>query len=59
MHNYLTTRDVAARLGVSIATVNRWAATGKLPTATKLEGRTGPRLFDPVEVDAFREGWAA
>ena len=28
---YLTTDEVAAMLGVSVATVKRWAASGELP----------------------------
>lgn len=37
-------------LGVSRATVNRYAASGNLP-ARKLGGRTGPYLFERGDVE--------
>jgi predicted site-specific integrase-resolvase len=48
---YLTTRQVAARLGVDVATVSRWAGRGLLPYAVKVPGRTGAYLFDPGVID--------
>ena len=52
----LTAEQVAARVGKTESTVNRWAKSGKLPAAQKLPGRTGPNLFDPAVVSAFMEG---
>lgn len=52
--NLLTTAEVAALLGTSVATVNRWAAAGKLPVAHSLPGIRGARLFDRSDVEALR-----
>lgn len=49
----LTTRQVAERRGVTVATVNRWADTGRLPIAQKLPGLTGANLFNPADVERF------
>lgn len=47
-------RDVATLLGVSRATVNRWAAEGQLkPVGTV--GVRGVRVFDRAEVEALAE----
>lgn len=51
----LTTAQVAERIDKTISTVNRWAATGKLPVAHKLPGRTGVNLFDPAVVDEVQK----
>ena len=57
----MTTAQVAARLGVTVTTVNRWAADGTLPVARKLPGRTGANLYAPADVEALvtRKGSAA
>ena len=49
----LTAAQVAERLGVTVRTVTRWADSGRLPTAMKLPGATGPRLFHATDVDAL------
>ena len=47
-------RDVATLLGVSRATVNRWAAEGQLkPVGTV--GVRGVRVFDLAEIEALAE----
>ena len=51
---YLTTKQVAERLGKSIATVKRMAADGRLPYAVKVPGDTGAYLFDPADIEAQR-----
>lgn len=38
--------EAAEILGVSIATVARWAESGKLPAIRKLPGRTGVWIFN-------------
>ncbi len=38
--------EAAAVLGISPATVTRWAASGKLPYLRKLPGKTGAFVFD-------------
>ena len=53
-HTYLTTEQVAKRLGISTATVKRMAADGRLPYAVKVPTDTGAYLFDP-DVIAERE----
>lgn len=47
----LTTRQVAERLRVTVATVNRWADTDRLPVAQKLPGITGANLFHSADVE--------
>lgn len=41
-------------LGVSPATVNRWAAAGRVAPAVELPGRTGARLFLRSDVESLR-----
>ena len=45
---YMTTQDVARRLGVAAATVRQLANNGKLP-ATRTFG--GTRLYEATDVD--------
>jgi excisionase family DNA binding protein len=49
----ITTHTAAALIGVSVATVKRLVAAGELPTAHKLEGRTGAHLFTREAVTAY------
>lgn len=51
----LTTAEAAHVLGVNVATVNRWAASGALAPEHKLPGPTGPRLFARDAVEAFAD----
>lgn len=37
--------EAAAMLAVSVATVSRWAVSGRLPTAFQAPGDKGARLF--------------
>lgn len=46
--------EAAEILGVSVATINRMAANGTLPTAAKLHGRTGAHIFNRATVEAKR-----
>lgn len=41
----VTTAEAAELLGVGVATINRWAASGELPTAAKGNGLRGPRHY--------------
>lgn len=41
----ITAREAAALLGCSVATVNRMAKDGRLPTVGKLPGLRGHNLF--------------
>lgn len=42
----LTTKEVAERLGVSVAKVHRLILKGDLKPVTKADGRTGSYYFD-------------
>lgn len=59
MAELLTTAQTADRLGISVPTVNRWAAGGRLPFVQKLEGPRGAYLFDPDVIDALTESKSA
>lgn len=51
---YLDAKEAAAYLNVSVKTIRRWAATGRLP-ARRLphDNRLGKLLFRPSDVKAF------
>ena len=49
----LTAAEAADRLRVDVRTVARWANAGILPTAYKVPGLRGARLFHPDDVDAL------
>lgn len=46
----MSTVEAAAILEVGVATVNRWADRGILPTAVKAPGKRGARMFDLATV---------
>lgn len=53
-HELIGARDVATLLGISRATVNRWAAEGQLkPVGTV--GVRGVRVFDRATIEALAE----
>lgn len=45
------TAQAAEILGVSVATVNRWALSGRLEPVVEIPGRTGARLFLRSDVE--------
>ena len=47
----VTTAEVAAQTGWSVATINRWADSGVLPVAVKAPGLRGARMFRQSDVD--------
>lgn len=49
----LTTRQAAARYGITVSTLNRLAAAGSIPVAVKLPGPTGARLYRLSDLDAI------
>jgi excisionase family DNA binding protein len=57
----ITTAEAAPILGLTVATVNKRAAAGRLPVAHKLPGLTGAYLFrrDEIEAEAQRRSVAA
>ena len=52
-NDLLTTSQVAERIGVTVRTVNRWVAAGRLEPAITFPGHTGPNLFRHDAVDDF------
>ena len=46
--------EAAEVLGLHRNSLNRLAAAGVIKTAIKLPGRTGSRLFDPLELERFK-----
>lgn len=48
---YLGAAEAARRLGIDRSTFNKQVRMGAIPTAMKLPGRTGARLFDPAVID--------
>lgn len=46
-------RDAAEILGCSVATVHRHEAEGRLPTAHKVDGLRGPKLFHRSDVESL------
>jgi len=55
----LTSSEVARLLQVSVPTINRWAGSGRLPSAQKLPGIRGAYLFRRSDVEAFASERAA
>jgi len=55
----ITTAEAASILGRPIATVNRWALSGRLVPVTQLPGRTGARLYRRADVEALAKSVAA
>lgn len=49
----MTTEQVAERLGITIRTVLRMAADGRLPASFKVPGRTGTYLFNRQVVEMY------
>lgn len=49
----LTSSQVSKMLRVSLATVARMGADGRLPVAQKLPGPRGAFLFDPAAIEAY------
>ena len=46
----IPTAEAAEIVGVSVATINRWADKGRLRTAAQAPGHTGARLFAHSDV---------
>jgi excisionase family DNA binding protein len=51
----VSTAQVAEQRRVTVKTVLRWVATGKLTPAVKMPGKTGAYLFTRESVDALTE----
>lgn len=55
----ISASEAADLLGLSVATVHRWAEVGKLAVAYKGNGRRGARLFARSEVERLATERAA
>ena len=55
----MSTAEAADRLGISVATLNRWANSGKVPVAVQAPGKTGTRLYDADVIDRLAAETAA
>lgn len=51
----LTSPEVALRLGCSTRTVHRLVTSQNLAPAQKLPGPNGAFLFDPADVESYRQ----
>jgi hypothetical protein len=56
---YIGAAEAARRLGIDRSTFNKQVRMGAIPTALKLPGRTGARLFDPAVIDRLAQERAA
>lgn len=52
----LTSAEAADALRVSVKTITRWAASGKLTVVKRLPGTRGAMLFDAAQVEAIIAG---
>ena len=55
----ITTAEAAALAEKSIATINRWAASGRLPVAMQFPGDKGARMFRRRDVERLAKRRAA
>lgn len=55
----ITTTEAATVLGYTVAWTNKLAASGRLPVAHKLPGRTGAFLFDRADIERWATTRAA
>jgi len=56
---YLTSREAAERLGVSISTLHLLSQLGEITPAIKAPGLRGAKWFSPADVDALKAKRAA
>ena len=47
----ISTAEAARRLGITVSTLNRRAASGSIPVAVQVPGETGARLYDAAVID--------
>lgn len=50
---YLTRRQAAERLGLSLSTIQRYTLSGRLRAIKLAPGRNGAVRFDPADIQAF------
>ena len=51
---FLTSSQACGILGISLATLTRWVASGRVEAAQKLPGKTGAFLFAAGEIERER-----
>ena len=51
----IPSREAAAYIGVSPATLENWRVRGEGPPFHKTPGRTGKVLYDPCDIAAWRQ----
>ncbi len=55
MHDLLDTKAAAPRIGVSAGTLENWRVLGLGPKFIKTPGKRGKVLYDPVDIEAWKE----
>lgn len=50
----MTSGEVAKKFDVDVRTVQRWAASGRLPYVQKLSGQRGSYLFDRATMEELQ-----
>ena len=55
----ISTAKAARRLGITVSTLNRRAASGSIPVAVRVPGETGARLYDAAVIDQLATDPAA
>ncbi len=50
----IPSREAAAFIGVSPATLENWRVRGEGPAFLKTPGKTGKVLYDPADIEAWR-----
>jgi hypothetical protein len=50
----IPSREAAAFIGVSPATLENWRVRGEGPAFIKTPGRTGKVLYEPAQIQAWR-----
>jgi hypothetical protein len=50
----IPSREAAAFIGVSPATLENWRTRGEGPAFVKTPGRTGKVLYDPADIASWR-----
>jgi hypothetical protein len=55
MNDLLDTKAAAPRIGVSPGTLENWRVAGRGPKFIKSPGRRGKVLYDPADIEAWKE----
>lgn len=55
MQNLLDTKNAAPLIGVAVGTLENWRVKGIGPKFIKTPGLTGKVLYDPSDIEAWKE----